>query len=330
MTSAPVIRVATDQSTTPHPVVVKVLRFLSNNGPLVGLVLLCLVLWILTPKFLVVDNLVNVAVQAAAIAILAFGQTFVIVAAGIDLSVGSIAAFAAMTTCWCAQSLPGGLALIIGLLVGLIAGMVNGCAVAYGKLPAFIATLAMLSVARGLTLVISTGRPMPSPGAVNLLGGNIGPVPVPIIVLVVAGVACWFILSKTVVGRSMYAVGGNIESARLAGLPVKRILVTVFALSGLFSAIAGLVMTGRLNSAQPTTASGYELDAIAAVVIGGASLAGGVGRATGTLIGALILAVIRNGLNLLNVSSFWQQVAIGLVIAVAVGIDVIRNKDARP
>ncbi|WP_313551251.1 ABC transporter permease, partial [Corynebacterium sp.] len=140
---------------------------------------------------------------------------------------------------------------------------------------------------------------------------------------------CWFILERTVLGRSMYAIGGNLEAARLSGLPVKRIQITVFALSGLFAALAGLVMAGRLSSAQPQAGVGYELDAIAAVVIGGASLAGGQGRATGTLVGALLLAVIRNGLNLLNVSSFWQQIVIGLVIALAVGFDVIRNRTAQ-
>lgn len=151
----------------------------------------------------------------------------------------------------------------------------------------------------------------------------------PILMMALAGIVCWFILSRTVLGRSMYAIGGNMEAARLSGLPVKRILVVVYALSGVFAALGGLVMTGRLSSAQPQAGVGYELDAIAAVVIGGASLAGGSGKASGTLIGAILLAVIRNGLNILNVSSFWQQIVIGVVIAVAVGFDVIRNKTAK-
>jgi len=307
-------------------------HFLSNNGALVGLVVLCLVLWAATPYFLTADNIVNIGVQASTIAILAFGQTFVIVAAGIDLSVGSVAALSSMVACWLFvdAGLPGPLALIAGLAMGLVTGMVSGFAVAYGKLPAFIATLAMLSVARGLTLVISDGRPVNAPDAIKFLGSNIGPIPMPIIILIIAGLVCSLILNKMVVGRSMYAVGGNIEAARLAGLPVKRILVTVFALSGLYAGLAGLVLAGRLFSAQPQAASGYELDSIAAVVIGGASLSGGVGKASGTLVGALILAVIRNGLNILNVSSFWQQVVIGLVIAAAVGIDVLRRKNAKP
>ncbi len=306
----------------------RVTGFLAENGALVGLVLVCLLMFIATPKFLTTQNLLNVGVQAAVTAILAFGMTFVIVTAGIDLSVGSVAALSAICAGWAvtAGGMPGPLALIVGPLIGLLAGAVSGVAVAYGKLPAFIATLAMLSIARGLTLVVSGGRPIEMPSAVTWLGANIGPVPVPIVVMIVAGLVTSFVLTRTVFGRSLYAIGGNEEAARLAGLPVKRTTAAVYALSGLFAAIAGLVLAGRLASAQPQAAAGYELDAIAAVVIGGASLSGGVGKASGTLIGALVLAVIRNGLNLLNVTAFWQQVVIGLVIALAVGIDVLRHR----
>lgn len=302
--------------------------FLANNGALVGLVLVCLIMFIATPAFLTTQNLLNVGVQAAVTAVLAFGMTFVIITSGIDLSVGSVAALSAICAGWAVTSggMPGPLALVVGPLVGLLAGLVSGAAVAYGKLPAFIATLAMLSIARGLALVVSGGLPIEMPDAVNWLGGDLGPVPVPIIVLLVAAAITSFVLNRTVFGRSLYAIGGNEEAARLAGLPVKRTLAAVYALSGLFAGVAGLVLAGRLSSAQPQAASGYELDAIAAVVIGGASLSGGVGKASGTLVGALVLAVIRNGLNLLNVTAFWQQVVIGLVIALAVGIDVIRQK----
>lgn len=303
-------------------------RFLSNNGALVGLVALCIALFIATPDFLTGQNLLNIGIQASTVAVMAFGVTFVIIAGGIDLSVGSVAALSAMISAWffVSAGLPGIAALIAGLIAGLLAGMINGMASAYGKLPSFIATLAMLSVARGLTLVISDGRPIATPPAVSFLGGSLGPVPVPIIVLVLAAAVASFILNRTVIGRSMYAVGGNAEAARLSGLPVNRIIVTVFALAGLFAALAGLLLAGRLDSAQPQAAAGYELDAIAAVVIGGASLAGGVGRISGTIVGAFVLVVIRNGLNLLNVTAFWQQVVIGLVIALAVGIDVLRRK----
>ena len=323
---------------TPHPTPTadvkstgaKIADFASDNGALVGLLVLCLGMFIATPDFLTPNNLLNVGIQASVVAILAFGQTFVIVTAGIDLSVGSVAALSAMVAAFTGQSwgMPPLVALLFGLLTGLAAGMISGAATAYGKLPPFIATLAMLSVARGLTLVVSNGIPIPTPSVVTWLGGDVGPIPMPVIVMLVMGALGWFTLNRLSIGRAMYAVGGNLEAARLSGIPVKRVLVTVYALSGIFAAVAGLVLSGRLASAQPQAATGYELDAIAAVVIGGASLAGGVGKISGTLIGALVLAVIRNGLNLLNVSAFWQQVIIGLVIAVAVGIDVLRRKRA--
>jgi ribose transport system permease protein len=308
----------------------KIADFVSDNGALVGLLVLCLAMFIATPDFLTPNNLLNVGIQVAVVAILAFGQTFVIVTAGIDLSVGSVAALSAMVAAFTGQSwgMPPMVALLCGLLTGLTAGMLSGAATAYGKLPPFIATLAMLSVARGLTLVVSNGIPIPTPSVVTWLGGSVGPIPMPVVVMLVMGAIGWFILNRLSIGRAMFAVGGNLEAARLSGIPVKRVLVTVYALSGVFAAVAGLVLSGRLASAQPQAATGYELDAIAAVVIGGASLAGGVGKISGTLIGALVLAVIRNGLNLLNVSAFWQQVIIGLVIAVAVGIDVLRRKRA--
>ena len=304
---------------------------LSGNGALVGLLVLCLALYIATPAFLTGPNLVNIGIQASTIAVLAFGMTFVIVAGGIDLSVGSVAALSAMASAWIFTSagLPGWMSIVAGLATGALAGAVSGLGVAFGRLPSFIATLAMLSVARGLTLVLSDGRPIATSPEVSFLGSRLGGVPVPILVLVVTGVIASFVLGRTVVGREMYAVGGNVEAARLSGIRVRKVLVTVFALAGVYAALAGMLLAGRLNSAQPQAASGYELDAIAAVVIGGASLAGGVGKVSGTLIGALVLAVIRNGLNLLNVSSFWQQVVIGLVIAVAVGIDVLRRKNTR-
>ena len=306
----------------------RVINWIMNNGALVGLIVLCIALFIATPHFLTVNNLINVGVQAATVAIMAFGMTFVIVTSGIDLSVGAVAALSAMVSAhfFVEAGWPGWLTLIAGLLTGFAAGAVSGIATAYGKLPAFISTLAMMSIARGATLVISQGSPMATAEEVNWLGSNAGKFPIPILMMLLAGVLCWFILSRTVLGRSMYAIGGNEEAARLSGIPVKRVLVAVYALSGLFAALAGLVMAGRLSSAQPQAGVGYELDAIAAVVIGGASLAGGTGKATGTLVGAILLAVIRNGLNLLNVSSFWQQIVIGVVIAAAVGFDVLRKK----
>ncbi|WP_018545001.1 substrate-binding domain-containing protein [Streptomyces sp. LaPpAH-108] len=304
-------------------------RLLLDNGALTALIVLVVALSALSGDFLTTDNLLNIGVQAAVTAILAFGVTFVIVSAGIDLSVGSVAALTSTVLAWSAtqSGIPVALAVVLGLGTGVAAGLVNGFLIAYGKLPPFIATLAMLSVARGLSLVISGGVPIPFPDSVSHLGDNLGGrLPVPVLVMVVMGLLAALILGRTYIGRSMYAIGGNEEAARLSGLRVKRQKLAVYALSGVFAAVAGIVLAARLGSAQPQAADGYELDAIAAVVIGGASLAGGTGKASGTFVGALILAVLRNGLNLLNVSAFWQQVVIGVVIALAVLLDAVRRK----
>ncbi|MEU5662971.1 ABC transporter permease/substrate-binding protein [Streptomyces longwoodensis] len=304
-------------------------RLLLDNGALTALIVLVIAMSALSGDFLTTDNLLNVGVQAAVTAILAFGVTFVIVSAGIDLSVGSVAALSATVLAWSATShgVPVALALVLALATGIVCGLVNGFLIAYGKLPPFIATLAMLSVGRGLSLVISEGSPIAFPDSVSHLGDTLGGwLPVPVLVMVVMGLIAAFVLGRTYIGRSMYAIGGNEEAARLSGLRVKKQKLAIYALSGVFAAAAGVVLAARLSSAQPQAADGYELDAIAAVVIGGASLAGGTGKASGTLIGALILAVLRNGLNLLSVSAFWQQVVIGVVIALAVLLDTVRRK----
>ncbi|MGW2858579.1 ABC transporter permease/substrate-binding protein [Streptomyces sp. NPDC001205] len=304
-------------------------RLLLDNGALSALVVLVAALALLSGDFLTTQNLLNVGVQAAVTAILAFGVTFVIVSAGIDLSVGSVAALSSTVLAWSATSggVPVWLAVVLAVATGIACGLVNGVLVSYGKLPPFIATLAMLSVGRGLSLVVSQGSPIAFPDSVSVLGDTLGGwLPVPVLVMIGAGLLTAFVLSRTYIGRSMYAIGGNEEAARLSGLRVKRQKLVVYALSGLFAAVAGIVLASRLASAQPQAAQGYELDAIAAVVIGGASLSGGVGKASGTLIGALILAVLRNGLNLLSVSAFWQQVVIGVVIALAVLLDTLRRR----
>jgi ribose/xylose/arabinose/galactoside ABC-type transport system permease subunit len=288
---------------------------LGDNGSLAGLVVLVVALTALSGDFLTVTNLLNVGVQAAVTAILAFGSTYVIITAGIDLSVGAVAALSAVVLAWTATShgVPWPIALVIALVVGVVCGLVNGLLITYGRLPPFIATLAMQGVARGLGLVISQGSPIPLPDSVAHLGDTIGGyLPVPVIVMVAMGVLTAVVLSRTYAGRTMYAIGGNEEAARLSGIKVTRQKLVTYALA----------------SAQPQAALGYELDAIAAVVIGGASLSGGKGRALGTLVGALILAVLRNGLNLLSVSAFWQQVVIGVVIALAVLLDTLRRRQA--
>lgn len=303
-----------------------------RNGPLGGLAALVVVMAVLSRDFLNGQNLLNVGVQASVTAILAFGVTFVIVSAGIDLSVGSVAALSATVVAWAAADggLPVWLAVLLGLAVGAGAGLISGALVAYGRLPAFIATLAMLSVGRGLALVISGGSPIALPSPVGRLGDTLGGwLPVPVLVMAAMGLIAALVLARTYTGRAMFAIGGNEEAARLSGIDVRRRKLVIYALSGLFAAVAGIVLAARLTSAQPQAAVGYELDAIAAVVIGGASLSGGSGKASGTLIGALILAVLRNGLNLLSVSAFWQQVATGLVIAVAVLLDTLRRRSVR-
>nr|WP_197973777.1 substrate-binding domain-containing protein [Streptomyces gossypiisoli] len=304
-------------------------RLLLDNGALTALIVLVVALSALSGDFLTADNLLNIGVQAAVTAILAFGVTFVIVSAGIDLSVGSVTALSATVLAWSAtnEGVPVVVAVVLAVATGVACGLVNGFLISYGKLPPFIATLAMLSVARGLSLVVSQGSPIAFPESVSHLGDTLGGwLPVPVLVMVVMGLITAFVLGRTYIGRSMYAIGGNEEAARLSGLRVKRQKLVIYALSGLFAAAAGIVLASRLSSAQPQAAQGYELDAIAAVVIGGASLAGGTGKASGTLIGALILAVLRNGLNLLSVSAFWQQVVIGVVIALAVLLDTVRRK----
>lgn len=306
-------------------------ELLSRSGPLGGLIVLVVVMSFLSPFFLTFNNLFNVATQISVIAILAFGQTFVIVSGGIDLSVGSVLALAGIVFGWASvvAGLPVVLALLLGLGAGAAIGLVNGLLITLGKLPPFIATLAMLSAARGLALVISNGQPLnPIPEVVRTLGGGdlFGVVPLPVVLLLIMWVITIVILRSTYPGRCFYAIGGNEEAARLSGINVFRQKLLMYTLSGFFAAVAGILIAARLASAQPQAGFTFELDAIAAVVIGGASLAGGVGSASGTFIGALILGVLRNGLNLLNVSAFWQQVVIGAVIALAVMTDTLRRK----
>ena len=304
-------------------------RLLLDNGALSALVVLVVAMSLLSGSFLTTSNLLNVGVQAAVDAILAFGVTFVIVSAGIDLSVGSVAGLSAIVLAWMTTSagVPVWIAVLLSVATGVASGLISGALISFGKLPPFIATLAMLSIGRGLAMVISQGSPIAFPSSVSVLGDTIGGwLPAPVLVMVVMGAITAVILGRTYMGRAMYAIGGNEEAARLSGIRVKRQTLVIYALSGLFAAIAGIVLASRLASAQPDAADGYELDAIAAVVIGGASLSGGKGKASGTFIGALILAVLRNGLNLLNVSSFWQQVVIGVVIALAVLVDTLRRR----
>lgn len=299
-------------------------NLLRRFGIVLAFVLLMAVLSLLSPSFLTVSNILNIARQVSINAILAAGMTFVILTAGIDLSVGSVLAYAGAVM---AGLLAGGKALVVGigagLALGALLGLVNGAVVTKGRVQPFIATLAMLTIARGATLVYTDGRPITGlPDAFVWLGaGDVGRVPVPVIVMALVFLAAHLILTRTVLGRYVYAIGGNEEAARLSGVNVIFYKTLVYAISGLLSAVSAVILTARLNSAQPTAGSGYELDAIAAVVLGGTTLAGGEGSIGGTLLGAFIIGVINNGLNLLNVNPFYQQVVKGAVILLAVLLD---------
>jgi len=297
-------------------------------GILLALLVLVGCLSLFAPRFLESENLFNVLRQFSFITIIAIGQTFVITAAGIDLSVGSVAGLAGIVTC---AAITGGtgvaLGIVAGLLTGLVCGLFSGLVVAYIKLPSFIVTLAMMSLARGFVYVITQGRPIINlPPAFFTLGqGSLGPVPVPVLIMFALVGLGYIVLNRTGFGRKVTALGANEQVALLTGLAVQKIKVLVFTISGLCSALAGILLASRLNSGQPSLGSGYELDAIAAVVIGGTSLFGGWGSILGTLIGAAIMGVMRNGLVLLNVSAYWQSVAVGAVILLACSIERIRE-----
>jgi ribose transport system permease protein len=298
-------------------------------GTVLGLVFLSAVLWALTPHFLTVSNLLNVAQQTSINAIVAAGMTFVIISGGIDLSVGSIVALSGVALGSLLQADQPAIVAVIGaVIVGVACGLLNGLLVSFGRLPPFIATLGMMSVARGSALVLTEGRPISgfSEGFRWVATGSIGPIPAPVVVTLVVYALAHIAITRTTFGRYVYAIGGNEEATRLSGVAVRFHKTAIYAVSGLMSAIAAVVLTARLNSAQPIAGMMYELDAIAATVIGGTSLMGGEGSLFGTLVGALIMGVLRNGLNLLGVSSFLQQIVIGGVIVGAVLVDTLLKR----
>ncbi|WP_434634398.1 ABC transporter permease [Chromobacterium sp. CV08] len=304
---------------------------LQRLGPFIALALVAAGLSVMSPDFLTVNNLLNVMRQVSINALIAFGMTLVILLGGIDLSVGSILALSSVIA---ATLLRAGadpmLATLAGIAAGAAMGLFNGLVISKGRVAPFIATLATMTILRGLALVFSNGSPITGFDSelFSMLGGGYvaGLVPVPVVSMLVLFAVFWFVLKKTVFGRHLYAAGGNEEAARLSGVKVDSIKLWVYSVSGAMSALAGVVLTSRLNSAQPTAGTGYELDAIAAVVLGGTSLTGGRGWIFGTLVGALLIGVLNNGLNLLGVSSFYQQVIKGAVILLAVLLDRRGNK----
>jgi ribose/xylose/arabinose/galactoside ABC-type transport system permease subunit len=301
-------------------------------GTLLGLLLLGGLLSILSPHFLTVSNLLNVLEQTSINAVIAAGMTFVIISGGIDLSVGSIVACSGVLLASALQApLAPPLAVAVGLAAGAACGLVNGLLITHGRLPPFIATLGMMSVARGAALVFTEGRPVSGfeAGFRSLATARVLGVPAPVLAAAVVYLLAHLLLSRTRFGRYVYAIGGNEEATRLSGVAVRFHKAMVYVLCGVTSALAAVLLTARLNSAQPIAGMMYELDAIAATVIGGTSLLGGSGTLGGTLVGALIMGVLRNGLNLLGVSSFLQQIVIGVVIIAAVLVDSMLKRPGR-
>jgi ribose transport system permease protein len=295
-----------------------------------GLFLLVLVFFILSPYFLTVNNILTVATQTAVIAIIAIGQTYVLITGGIDLSIGSNIALSAMVAGICMRAnLPVSFAIMAGLLTGMLSGTLNGIMVAFGKLPPFIATLGMMTVARGLAYTITKALPIANlPRSFTVFGTDrtFG-IPNPVIIMVLLSLIFGFILAKTKFGRHVYAIGSNFEAARLSGVNNKRVQMWVYIFSGLLAAFAGLIVAARIITAQPAAGDGYELDAVASSVIGGASTMGGEGTIAGTFIGAFVIGVLRNGLNLISVSPYVQKIVIGIVIVASVFLDKIKRKD---
>jgi ribose transport system permease protein len=304
---------------------------LNTFGVVLSLLLLCIILSIATPTFLTVGNLMNVAAQAAVNSIVSIGLFLAILTSGIDLSVGSILALSTMFMGLFAIkfNMNPYLALLSCLAIGTFMGLLNGLMLTKMRLPhPFISTMGMKQMARGLCLVVTATKPVYGfKKPILFLGStNIGPVPVSFVLVAVLYIAMYLFLSRTRVGRHIYAVGGNKEASRLSGINVDGILNLVYAMSGFMAALAGIVLVGRVDTAYPLAGADYETDAIAAVIIGGASFFGGIGKIGNTIVGVLLIAVLRNGLNLLGVQSAYQTFAIGAVIIIAVFIDVLRQK----
>lgn len=301
-------------------------------GPIIALIVLMIFVTILNPTFIKPSNLINLLRQVSVNALIAFGMSFVILTGGIDLSVGSVLA---LTSAVFAGLLKMGMdpmfGVVIALLIGCILGAANGLLIAKGRMAPFIATLATMTIYRGLTLVYTGGNPITNFSdafSYKFIGrGYMLGIPWPVILMIIFFIIALIILNKTAFGRRVYALGGNEKAAHISGINVNKVKIIIYSISGFLSALAGLILTSRLNSAQPTAGTAYEMDAIAAVVLGGVSMAGGKGAISGTLVGALILGTLNNGLNMLGVSSFYQQIVKGIVIIIAVLIDHKRNND---
>ncbi|EAU48304.1 ABC transporter, membrane spanning protein (ribose) [Salipiger bermudensis HTCC2601] len=292
--------------------------------PLIGLIVVSILMGFASENFFSVGNIMNVLRQVSIVAILAVGMTFVILTGGIDLSVGAVMALSGTIAAGLMvnMGLPGWVGLLAGLGVGVGLGIFNGVMVAWGRMPAIIVTLATMGIARGLGLLYSGGYPISGiPSWISWFGiGRIGIVPVPVIAMVIVYALAWVLLQRTPFGRHVYAIGGNELAAKLSGVKTQMVKLTVYGISGLTSAFAALILTGRLMSGQPNAGVGFELDAIAAVVLGGTAIAGGRGLILGTLIGAVLLGILNNGLNLMGINPYLQDVIKGLIILLAIYI----------
>lgn len=303
------------------------MKYMSELTTVIALIIIMAVITVINSNFLTANNLLNLLLQVTSNALIAFGMTFVILTGGIDLSVGSILALSsALTAGLLGSGMPVTLAILISLILGCILGMMNGLLISYGKLAPFIVTLATMTIFRGATLVYTNGNPitkgLSDTFLFQFLGqGYIVGIPFPVIIMFIVFIVLYVLLHKTAFGKSVYAIGGNEKAAYISGVKLNKVKIIIYSISGIMASISGLIITSRLSSAQPTAGASYEMDAIAAVVLGGTSLSGGKGRILGTLIGALIIGVLNNGLNIIGVSAFWQQVVKGVVILIAVLID---------
>lgn len=306
-------------------------ELLMRLAPLLSLIILVIFFSFGSPFFFNTENIMTIALQTSVIGIMTIGVTFVIITSGIDLSLGSVVAFSGVAVGISATlGLPLPVCILAGVLAGGLCGYINGLLVTKMTIPPFIATLGLMMSVRGINMVMTDGRAIyfaDYPTFKMLAQGRLFDVlPYPVFYLVVVALIAAYILKKTVIGRYVYAVGSNEVAAHLSGIKVQRVKIFVYAFCGLLTGIAGVILASRLNSGQPTVGVGYELEAIAAVVIGGTSLMGGIGTIGGTIIGAFIMSVLKNGLNLMGVSQFWQMVAMGVVVIAAVYLDTLRKK----
>ena len=301
-------------------------NIVSDFGILIALALLVIVISVISPEFRTLSNFLSLLRQSSINGFIAFGMTCVILTGGIDLAVGSVLA---LTTAFCASfivsGIPAGLAMLLALLIGVGFGIVDGLLITKGRLQPFIATLITQIIFRGFTMIFMDGKPISGLGSsfiLKFLGkGSVAGIPFPAILFVIVFAIMWFVLEKTTFGRRLYATGSNAAAAKLAGVNIDKTKIIAYAISGAFAALSGLILLSRLGSAQPTLGVAYETDAIAATALGGTSMNGGRGRIWGTFVGVLIIAVLNNGLNILGVSSYWQDVVKGAVILIAVMSD---------